>query len=413
MVNEQPSRAEVLAQREASIASRREAARRLLAKRREARRASTPVASSVPSASKQDETVWIGGGHRVEACRKLGQDPLAWRLQQRGQSIPLAWPLKPGYTPSRKSRYIEGFRDTPVGQCSTASPRSHRSPRGRRRRMSADMAGGEPDESPAAARPGSATPSGEGGPKTPQWAIPQTPMPVLLHGVYGPARGMPGSILGAPGQNASGLWEGIVSRKGLDLAGSMPGRLQQIMLDIDNYQAGETPRKARERFCRNATASCIPTTAMSMDELCQFNEETSSGAENSRPVRRRNHVVSLHLDPAGLDVDEAQNVAVDRIAEQIMDLALKFVQDDPRGPGITMEECRAWRSGARGVHAKVGEFGEWLLKRRPELIAIEGCKFYVYDTDRSGHMDMEELKGAIGAWQMEQRLEHLANPVQY
>jgi len=59
------------------------------------------------------------------------------------------------------------------------------------------------------------------------------------------------------------------------------------------------------------------------------------------------------------------------------------------------------------------DFAEWLITRRPDSRTPDnptGIYFNVYDRDRSGHIDLEELEKAVLDWQADLlRMEKLEN----
>ena len=121
-------------------------------------------------------------------------------------------------------------------------------------------------------------------------------------------------------------------------------------------------------------------------------------------VRKLNRVVSVQ--------DEARDINLNRLCGSIVNFAIQYCPPRNGINGITIvaqaliqsivitvygcqEECRAWRSGAREVHSKIKAFGGWLLEKPPRGV----CNFFRFDDDKSGHMDIDELKAAIIEWQ--------------
>ena len=119
--------------------------------------------------------------------------------------------------------------------------------------------------------------------------------------------------------------------------------------------------------------------------------ESKSTADPSIRAFMRSFAMYMYLRRMLFSVQ----VAVDKIVVAVTEMAAKCVIGHPNGPGLTEDECRAWRTGAREVHASLQQFAEWMVARRPPGLPM----FFRYDADMSGHIDMKELSAAVEHWQ--------------
>jgi len=166
----------------------------------------------------------------------------------------------------------------------------------------------------------------------------------------------------------------------------LPQALHDIIKDVDNYEAGgnsetdflaRVQREHRKKWNLNS---------QNVAGITAFNKLAKKGIKKG---------ASRVLHSKSLDLEAARDSSLNCLITSIMNSALKFCPPRDGVPGITLEECRAWRSGARGVHPKIMEFGDWLLYRPSGGV----FNFFMFDDDKSGHMDMSELKVAIVEWQ--------------
>jgi len=174
----------------------------------------------------------------------------------------------------------------------------------------------------------------------------------------------------------------------------LPQALHDIIRDVDNYEAGGNSET--DFFARVQREHRRKWKLNSQDYagITGYNKVTKQGIKKaaSRVIQKQSPMMKR---VKSLDLEAARDSSLNCLITSIINSALKFCPPINGVPGITLEECRAWRSGARGVHPKIMEFGDWLLYRPPG----GRVNFFLYDDDKSGHMDMDELKVAIVEWQ--------------